>query len=964
MSEHQAEIPMWKPLDLAQYERIRWVHHGYLYQHLICASLIVQTIEDPGPIAHLRFESDEDVEIKFQNEYLYLQIKSSQDPFIFSEAASAVVRFHKLHLSHTQGQRGMKARFGLAVGGALGLELSTAKCNKISNELKKKLATISSDNGFEYNEFMATWQKIEWYTEGDLINPFSTVKVCRDVSALYHDLKARLNKVIRLSHTPETTALMLAAAVNMIVSDSFPNISNRVLSADRCRALITRVAVATERLPSLPLDYIEPKGKPRLLSAESKMCLVGVSGSGKSTYISAEALKMQDGDLIYLRPRGDEPTALLTDLCAQLAEMLSPKLSSMDVAKALSTAISLEERFSGLLNSIDDGTYVVIDDAHRLPTGHPVAVTLLKGLASRNRVGLLLSTQPERSDGSPSIPALLRTIGQAIKVLNVPSWDHDDVARWVASHGSQLSIDTATKIAEFSGGHPLATTSLYDLAKQSYFGDFEAAMNGINLGAEPCTPRAIMEASYLSLSATARQVACTLALVGFTPLYSEICELVAADTLSSGLRMLFEKHVIRRIPRSDGQLSIELHETYLSLIESRMKEELSPEIQRKIHIKAAELLEKNLRSEGFRLTRVLALYNNLLLAGKIEEVTDYLTSSFISADALTRYGLGKAITGIVKRSLIHCDIKEERFWLRDTLLFLYYKEYADEAVTRKLWQEQEEDYKLIDNPSQAIENAFNHKRLLWEGRFGKLSAAKRAWHKLRSKAVDVNDSLVADYSLATIYHTRGNHSAVLDLCADMIQQYCKLLGFGNFMNIWTEKAEDIRMMITAKPALADRWLVQLGDCMDLAGRSLYALKQSPVSMFSHACTLYNIGFALEPLLRSNLALADLLVADGRTAHLALEFLLPLLDMLKREKLTFYLLEVTAWAALAAARTGKTDVANRLLAEASIYDLREAEDVIRKAKDAIDQPPPQLPVHLILGGGPINAAFMRKLGFGE
>lgn len=949
----------WSPLDLAQYSRIGPVHHGFAYQHLLGGSIALTSIESASELVLVRFESDEDLEFELASTYSYLQVKATSDSLTFSEISTAIVRFARLRAQHALGNRRKEARFRFIVGGPIGAEILSNKKTAPTGSLRNKLEDLATKNKTASNDLFETWSEIDWLVPGDTIPELPDVRVMTDALSLFGDLTRRLDRIPRLRNSAEAAAFTLGAAVQMICADSMPAVSNRTLTRDDCQRLVERVVAVAEKLPPLPARFVPPRTAARIIDADAKTLLVGISGSGKSTYLAWEALGSPARAVEYVRLRGETVAVMTADLLGQLALILSDALDIDARARVLSTAIPSEERLATCAQAIPLGTCLIVDDAHRFYSSDPPLSRFVRDLVARKGMGVVFSCQSAMDDGAPTVLALRRMAVNDLVIKPVPLWSRTEIARWAAQAGNLLSIGDVQRVHETTGGLPIATISLINTAFETYNGSIEKALLGIDLGTDTSTADAILAAGFDALPTSAKEVAATLAVIGFSPTADELSRILTPEQLRPGLRRLVEFQMARRTPGPNANIHIELHEAYATLARLRAPEILDTNRRRALHANAATMLEGSLREGEFGFTRTLALYRNLVEAGEIEKFVEFLTGTALSGESLARAGLGAAVADLVTTGLAKASSPAAEFWMRDTSLYLEFGGFVPQGNWRAMLDKQRDALDRLGDDKSA-RSALLHKALLFEGKLGDESSIKKAWRQLKSRAHDTNAQLVADYTLATIWFERVKPREVLNICTDMIRAYCKPLGFGDFLSIWTEKNEKVRAMVKAPPVFADRWLIQLGDCFDLAGRALVELGQDPISMFSHASTMYNLTYSVEPLVKSNLELFRILAQSRATAPMLVEYALALRAGLQRVETSRYYLAVTAWAALGKALLGDRAGTEILLDEVRLYRRAEVGALVLRAEQALVSPPDMSPPRFDISGGPINAAFMRLL----
>ncbi|MBM7115897.1 ATP-binding protein [Archangium primigenium] len=936
MSVSSFDPASWSVIDPEQFERIGRVHRGFLYQHLLGVSIVLNSIEHPGSVLSLKVESDEDLECLSADGYLYIQVKTTDDPLAFSDIASSVRDFHKLRMLHAEGKRSGPCVLALVVAGSLGAQLAAQSATTPRGSVRRKLIELAQLNQANPEQVIETWVSIKWILPSQTVPGLASVQAFKSIPEILESLTGRVRAVPRLRNSPESTVLAAATSINLIASSNHALVQGRTLSRAQCENLLERISRLPEKLPPIPTDYVPLEMAGPLIRIGRKVGFIGGSGAGKSTHLAFEASTASVSHVIYLVLQGESAELMALDCANQLVSGLPSEFVPPGMANMSSVQVGIEERLCQIAAAIPAGSAVIIDNVHRMHPGSVAVGALIRSLLNRNDIGLTLAGQPIRSDGGPTSAILAAQSGNGLEFVDAPGWNEMQISRWGAVSQIPLTPPQSERVRQITAGSPLAVSNLLRVARDEHGGDVDLAIESTHLGEVHADAGAVFERTFDVMPEIAKKAACILSAVGFQPTLTEFERLLGQREATAALRRLIDYRAARITQNvRPGVRGVQLHDAYAAIAKQRSAELMSSQQHQEMHRSALDIVVENVRRGSTSLEWIVAFYSNLKGAGEIDDAVDYLTNGPLSVEALNRRGLGPWLVGLLKGFLVEASALEARCWIRDGLLFLG---SGGEVVSDidELWADQFRDIAEIKNPEVDLLYAFAHKQILYFQSRGEIQRARFAWIDARERISTESLRLILDYQWMIALYRCERFDEALDGLKEMIGRYCSLLGV-DFSLIWQESPAMIPDRISQWSNTTADMITHLADCLDLSGRCFNRLGFHPIELFLQAGCLYSVVAHSEPMVKANNFAAMLQLELGQ-AERALSLMSLTLRVTELRGLSYYLVECKSLLACAAAESGQAKLAREIIGQLKDYDPSAMDEYVRRARSALLFPP--------------------------
>lgn len=528
------------PLDRSQLERIRATHSGYLYQHLHAVAQLLTNANENG---FLSVEYSEDVEINDGTTHTYAQIKHYASDLQPSHIASAMERFSILRSDHAKGTRQGSCSFAIVC----------------SSEPSASLSKQESEGTWPGDVLLATPQSRK------------TVGAVPAWPSLNHALDWCVTMAAQVPFSklsPETLVWKLTAYVLAVASGRLYNKEHRVPFADLPR-IREQMDLFADALPPTPVPYRPQRDEPPARTESRVRAITGVSGSGKTAWISAAA---QHFPGLVAFARASSGTA---DVSSWIVRTLSARLlpaNENGLAAVFRPGLASEEALR-LLDAIGARTPVllVVDNAHLLD-----AKALASCVQATRALEWILLGQP-----GPTIAELKARLSLNDETLG--GWDESAIVS--ACHALRVSVsaETASDLRELTAGVPLYVESTARAAAAHYSGNVDELLKErrrgkhvVGLPQESLVARDVMD----SLSANARDLATVLSFAKSQMTRVELSNVataalaLAAGPAGSCVRELVEWAVLRPGPRG----TLGLHDVFRPAADAA-KGQLAPDVR-------------------------------------------------------------------------------------------------------------------------------------------------------------------------------------------------------------------------------------------------------------------------------------------------------------------------------------------------------------------------------------------------
>lgn len=418
-------------LDPAQLVRIEAVHRGFLFQHLYtvqcllsAASLSVQSVE---------VENDEDVEVQFKGQRIYVQVKHRKNPLAWSDIEEALARFGELRSAHDRGDRDGQPAFFI---------VSNAAPN---GPLAAKIAARDWPVDVRID-----WPKAD---PSSRILPAPQASLLEAVEAARQMAKSLPFATL----APETLVWKLAGLVSLAASGEDGNLDH-TFQAGGLPSLFEQIVIQLQDLPLPPSPYRVQEHEPDLLTGNRVRLIIGYSGAGKTSWL-VQSAQHAPGTLIYLDV-ADTPGTFLANAVARevagrvfetgqrLGEIFLPGTSGREILQLLSRHMAEQ----------GEVVTVALDNVHQLPADD------LKGVIQSGRnLRFVLLGRPEGE-----VSTLEAILGVTRETLL--GWAPDTVAAAAHDEGCQGDAADCQRLLDLTGGLPLFVLNAIAVAKSDYDG--------------------------------------------------------------------------------------------------------------------------------------------------------------------------------------------------------------------------------------------------------------------------------------------------------------------------------------------------------------------------------------------------------------------------------------------------------------------------------------------------------------
>lgn len=693
-------------IDRAQLARIEATHRGFLYQHLYAAACILRASALGWTI--LRVETDEDVELEWAAGRLYVQVKFRGEVLRPGDIQSALDRFAVYRAEHATGRRPGTATFRI---------LSSAPP---SPGLQERMAAVDWPSDVE----------VIWPGAGGEYDP----PAWPDIGKAMAWCEAAAAALPFGQLPPQTLVLKLAALAQLLGTGA---VGHSARSAD-VPALLEQLVLELQDFPAPPNPYREQVGEPTLAGHERIRLLIGVSGSGKTSWAATHAAH-EAVHAIYFDV-GDTPSAAVAaGLAREIAARLRDAVGQLVAANGLDALRHVDRQLAEAALQVT----VVLDNVHRLESDD--LVNLVRA-ATALRLVLL---------GQPWPGAVRAELALGVRAASLGGWSQDAVAADFASQGAPVSPTGAQQVLALTAGAPLFVRSASRLAAERYGGDAGAMLRALRARSHDVeTAQEVLLADFFEgLPEPARQLAATLSLAELPLTSAEAVDIAASGWAGIGpehARLLVRLGVAQL---SGGQL-IKLHDAYRLLADVEGGR-LSHEALLALKIRLAEVLLASIRGQR-SLPRLLRWMKLLPQIGQTEMLTDVATEEFfqeIGAPPELRTALEEIAGGDASAT--------ERFWAMDALAF--WAMQAEEHAEFQRW---------VDAQQRLIGNGQLPRRIVLAARIKTMTAAglrrdQAAVERLFESALEAcqsdDERLVVAYTHAVaIYYVGDSDGAATE----------------------------------------------------------------------------------------------------------------------------------------------------------------------------------------------------------
>lgn len=858
-------------LDRVQLTRIEGVHRGFLYQHLFAVGCLLRMAK--MGVERIRVETDEDVELYWPDGVLYVQVKTRSVPLQRSDLASTLERFDRLRAEHASGRR--KGHAGFLVTSNVGP----------SAALSKDIRNWPDDvhyraPGFEHGQL-------------ETVRPHLP-PACEDVSASYNWCAGEAGDIPGGLLRPETLVAKLAATMQQAASGTPPHATHEFQLAALAE-LFEQVVLELHDLPAPPSPYRPQEGEPDIGLEAPVQLVVGVSGSGKTSWAVQQAVHYE-GTVAYFDAVGSSPgsvpAALVRELASRvlagdresLATVLLPGGGGTDSLRALGRLV--ERKGLNVLVVVDNAQDVVADEqvaiAHAAPSLR--FIFLAQPGVATSAVAARLEVEPIRLRG----------------------WGLPAIAAECSSRGVPIDARTAARVRGLTGGLPLYVRGAAAIAASEYGGDAAAFCTACeqneHLGSAP--QRALLARTFEAGTKLDRQASAVLSLAT-VPLDHEEALSLVSDTLritrveaASRLRVLVELGIVSQLQA--GQ--VQLHDAFRMLANDAQAQLEPGTLQDSAHRLSAMLIDSISKEPDAK--RALLTYRLLPLTGNVEELVELSNDEFF-----IEYGLEEEFRTLLEAfAADETQSAEDRFWAYDGLAFarLARSEYT---VAEQHLLELEGLAELVP-PGVQARARIAIKRISLAGRRGDLGEAARWYQSVDARGMT---GLIVDYNYALALHDCDDEEHALSIAQRVCDQYLKQLGL---TLTWLVGKSPRAVLDHLGERAQDRQMLKhLADSLHLVGVIRQRLGGNGALHWFNALKLYQVAEAPTSLVKVGQDIVDELInllGDASEARRFMEE--ALLPAIREYNLLGHLVPVSAQYAVVLAYCGDFKGAARVFAD--------------------------------------------------
>lgn len=424
-------------LDPKQMGRIEAVHRGFLYQHLYAVGCLL-TATGNG-IVSVSVEKDEDIEIECEVYCRYVQVKTRSEAIQPSDLTDVFLRFDELRKEHAEGRRSKAARFTIITN-----QPPSQKLLKQIDEGKFSPDTvIECPNGKTRaseskhpNAWISVEDGIQWCIEKAESLPFKLISA-------------------------ESLVWKLAGIVQMAATGQRKD-GGHTFKVEKLSSLFEQIIFNLQEFPAPPTLYRVQESEPPLISQSHVRIISGLSGAGKTAWISQAAL-YADNLNVYFDVGDYRGEAIASKL---VHEIVPRTLSSEDIliSRVLqpgANGIEGLRLLSARLLDLEIEVVVVIDNFHHVPYDSLTAI-----INAGPNLRFILLGQP--SSTVDDLEAIF-----SIQAETLGGWDVDTLALEVQYLEGRATPVGLKRLQRLTGGMPLYVKGAIQVAINEYASDVD-----------------------------------------------------------------------------------------------------------------------------------------------------------------------------------------------------------------------------------------------------------------------------------------------------------------------------------------------------------------------------------------------------------------------------------------------------------------------------------------------------------
>ncbi|WP_434131232.1 SEC-C domain-containing protein [Sporomusa sphaeroides] len=803
-------------LDKNQLARIEAVHKGFLYQHLYAAACLL--LAPNLGVTSIVVERDEDVEVVFGNQRIYIQVKTRSRPLKYSDIDGAIQRFDLLRIEHQNGVRPNSAKFVVVSN----IEPGEALLERISQQAWP-------------GDVQIVWpDSISDSLDNRLPMPWKNIS---DAFAKCAELAATIPYGML---APETLVGKLAWLVMLAAAGNPPH-EDHSFQINELPQIFEQMIVQLQDFPDPPAVYRAQADEPPLVTEDRIRIITGYSGSGKTSWVSQAAM-FTTSTITYMDVKDTPGPALTSALARELAARLFGKKGGrlgevlLPGASGLETLHAIDTR---LIDSGEGGVTVVLDNAHHLPPADLQAV-----IQQSRSLKFILICQPGRNVFE------LETI-LSIMAEPLHGWATDTIASEVAFQRCRGDFAACQRLLELTAGLPLYVQNAIAITAREYEGSLAHFCSELEVKthAVETAQEIILARVFDGFSDVIRDAIGVLSLSDIPLERNEASEMLAKIL---GLEDRVVAALLRQL-RSTGSIEtfggnrFKVHDAMRLLGQSHL-DTLGKEFVRKAQDVLKGLVFASLRRH-LEMPKFSFYLRMLMATGDIKPLIQLATDEFFH-----ELGVNPEIMMFLEKAASSKETgPQDHFWVLDALVFADMKQGNSQIALERL----EEMRQLLKEHNLGVDErlALAMKRMNVLAREGKAKQIEAAMSDiLELLPENPVHQRIFRYNTAHALYDLGHYEAAIKETHSLIREYYDLLGITP-EDIFGVNPDKIWPLLKKDKDITDK-LKHLADCLDLNATAMNCVGRiSPLGRL-HAMKFYAMAGAPDSLIRVGQEVVD------------------------------------------------------------------------------------------------------------
>ncbi|MGH1368909.1 MAG: SEC-C metal-binding domain-containing protein [Maritimibacter sp.] len=803
-------------LDQEQLVRIQATHRGFLYQHFFSVGCILKL--HGLKTGEVRVERDEDVEVEFESDVHFIQVKHLAGNLVLSDIKGALERFEQIRRSTAV----LKAKHFHIVS---------------SSELGPRLAKDVDS---------ADWPSdVLIHTPNREIRSEFLPKIHPDIGGMLSECTESAQALPFRSLDPETLVWKLAARVQFAATGRDQERSTHAFKRHELHELFELLVMQLQDFAAVPVDYRPQSDEPDITSDASIRLISGFSGAGKTLWAAQQA-RHSSASMAYFDLKGLSGGAVAGSIARELAARFVVGSSDGSALLPASTGLEMLRQVCDRVD-LPERPVLVLDNVQRID-----AEILSDVLDVCSPLRIVCLAQPW--DGQTLISAK-----HGFEVETLKGWSIDTLAAEFADNGVAISPQTARKWHELTSGLPLFVKSAVNLCQTEFGGDADQALASV-LGKAHTSELAqevLLEEQLKGLSDAERKVVGALSLTKIDLTLDEVTKLMSGtDSNKTSCRRALKSLSRIGLMQSTAGGGWRLHDA-LSILGEEIVEDLGEDGSLKLRVKLRDLLfESVLKSKD--LTRLGAWIRLLGPTGQA-----HVLAEIAGEEAFHEIGNPSDLKEVLQSAANDPEASpQQQYSALDALVF---------------WELQEDKY--VRNPEPALKQleelvATNSsfsvrdkagvamKRMMVAGMQEDIPAVNAVFENLKPDLKgDRELELIVRYNWGTSLFHAGDIHRAKGIATEVAQAYCEAIKLDPDSLIG-KNAQRIRSLLPADLSESHDDIKHLADAFELVAMCKRKLGERPFFQNFHAVKLYQQVRAFRSQMRAGQDIADDLLEIG------------------------------------------------------------------------------------------------------